>query len=403
LLALVIGVFTLSLLTMLTSTITARFEQILVDEAGGNVIVFASGQAGTLERVEAQLQEVPGVQSFTAVGGYSVELVSLEDVSAGEIVPYDELKARADTVVYGGGMGEMMHPDRDWLREATSSIDARGVDSNLPDLPFYEGRQLTPADAGQPYIVVSANEATLAAGLDVGDKLTFRLNGNGEPSGGAHDEPVEVTFEIVGMVDRVGERMNLSANSPNYAPLDAFPADLSPDNVNAVVDIEKDQIEELRSVMNEIPGVFVLETRLLNDLVNRIINQFTSFPILVAALALFTGGIVIANSVALSTLERRREIGVMKAVGLQRERVLGMLLLEYGLMGLIGGLMGVAIGGAILLLLLTFMFGGSLQGSFPFLTALGLMSLCVFIALLAALASAWDASGEKPLNVLRYE
>ena len=72
---------------------------------------------------------------------------------------------------------------------------------------------------------------------------------------------------------------------------------------------------------------------MLNDLINRVIDQFTSFPILVAALALVVGGIVIANSVALSTLERRREIGIMKAVGLQRERVLGMLLLENGLMG----------------------------------------------------------------------
>ena len=82
------------------------------------------------------------------------------------------------------------------------------------------------------------------------------------------------------------------------------------------------------------------------------IEQFTSFPILVAGLALVVGGIVIANSVALSTLERRREIAIMKAVGLQRERVLGMLLLEYGLMGLIGGLIGVGLGGLILLIML---------------------------------------------------
>jgi ABC-type antimicrobial peptide transport system permease subunit len=63
----------------------------------------------------------------------------------------------------------------------------------------------------------------------------------------------------------------------------------------------------------------------------------------------------------------------------------------------------VGLGGVVLLLLLTMMFGGSLEGSFPYLTALGLTALCVAIALLAALASAWDASGEKPLNVLRYE
>ena len=31
------------------------------------------------------------------------------------------------------------------------------------------------------------------------------------------------------------------------------------------------------------------------------------------------------------------------------------------------------------------------------------MGLCVLIALVAAIVTAWGASGEKPLNVLRYE
>jgi putative ABC transport system permease protein len=167
--------------------------------------------------------------------------------------------------------------------------------------------------------------------------------------------------------------------------------------------MDKDQIPALKRSMKDVPGAFVMETRLINDLLNRFIRQFTSFPILVASLALIVGGIVIANSVALSTLERRREIGIMKAVGLQRERVLGMLLLENGVMGLIGGLIGVGIGSVVLLLLVTGMFGGALPGVIPYLTALQLMSLCIGIALLAAMLSAWGASGEKPLNVLRYE
>ena len=197
--------------------------------------------------------------------------------------------------------------------------------------------------------------------------------------------------------------MPTMVTSPNYAPIDAFPTGLSPDTVNAIVDVNKDQVAELKRTMKDIPGSFVLETRLINDLLNRLIQQFTSFPILVASLALIVGGIVIANSVALSTLERRREIGIMKAVGLQRERVLGMLLLENGVMGLIGGLIGVGIGSVILIVLISLMFGSALQDAIPYFTALQLMALCVGIALLAAVFTAWGAAGEKPLNVLRYE
>ncbi|MCZ7544294.1 MAG: ABC transporter permease [Anaerolineae bacterium] len=111
-------------------------------------------------------------------------------------------------------------------------------------------------------------------------------------------------------------------------------------------------------------------------------------------------GVVIANSVALSTMERRREIAIMKSVGLQRERVLAMLLLENGVLGLIGGLIGVGIG-LVALVMLTAAVG--LAGVVPYGSALLLMGLCILVALVAATTTAWGASGEKPLNVLRYE
>lgn len=97
----------------------------------------------------------------------------------------------------------------------------------------------------------------------------------------------------------------------------------------------------------------------------------------------------------------------MKSVGLQRERVLFMLLLENGIMGLIGGLIGVGIGLVILLLTLNGLVTGAgtdiTSTSVPYGTAFLLMLLCVAIALVAAMLAAWSASGDKPLNVLRYE
>jgi putative ABC transport system permease protein len=92
----------------------------------------------------------------------------------------------------------------------------------------------------------------------------------------------------------------------------------------------------------------------------------------------------------------------MKAIGVQRERVLGMILIENGILGLIGGLIGVGIGLVALIALFATGGGVPLQ-ALPFGTALVLMGLCVLIALVAAVLTAWGASGEKPLNVLRYE
>ncbi|MEW6577797.1 MAG: FtsX-like permease family protein [Chloroflexota bacterium] len=397
LLALVVGVFTLSLITMLATAITNRFAQVLENEVGGNVIIFAAGTGDTLRLVEERLGAVEGVRSYSAVATYDVSLVS---ASENRILTADELMVRAR---------QENEDETNMLRWMFSGIDARGVDSNLPDVTFYKGRQLLPTDTGPwdpdagqyPPIVISATPGVIATGLDVGDQLLFEFTTPGLNA--ASGERQLVRFEIVGMVDRRTPGVQVNFGSSNYAPINAFPPTVQPSSVSAIVDVEESQIRALRRAMNEIPLAFVMETKLLNDLLNRIMDQFTSFPILVAGLALVVGGIVIANSVALATLERRREIAIMKAVGLQRERVLGMLLLEYGLMGLIGGLIGVGLGGIGLLLLLTQAFGGELGRSIPYVTALELMALCVLIALAAAILTAWRASGEKPLNVLRYE
>lgn len=401
LLALVVGVFTLSLMTMLAESITNLFEQILIDETGGNVIVLAAGRRDGLDQVEDRLDAVEGVNSYAAVATYNTEVVSVTDVSEDRILTRRALEQRARDAQDGSDLALF----------AFNQVDGRALESNLPDVEFYAGRQLEPtdigpwdADAGEyPPIVISVWQHTLSLGLEVGDLITFDVTSTGLSLGSQRPRTERVTFRIVGMIDRTGSQIQISSSASSYAPITAFPESITPSMVSAIVDVDEAQIGALRRSLSQVPGVFVLETRFLNDLINRIIDQFTSFPILVATLALFTGGVVIANSVALSTLERRREIGIMKAVGLQRERVLGMLLLEYGLMGFIGGLIGVGIGATMLFMMFSVGFAGELGSGIPWGTAWMLMGLCVVIALVAAILTAWGASGEKPLNVLRYE
>lgn len=401
LLALVIGVFTLSLITMLATAITNRFEELMENEVGGNVIVFAAGSDSTLDRVAETLDEFEGVNSYATLALYDVELVELYDASLDSTLSFQRLLVRT-------GDPALYESDLEW---SFTSISGRSVDSNLPELELYAGRQLEASDATgwnvdegiYPPMVIAAYPGTVEAGVEVGDLVTYRVK-TSNMLGLGDQEGQEITFQIAGMIDYTGPQLQVNFGSPNYAPLEAFQAaGLHPDSISAIVDVEADQVRALRQELNAVPGVFVLETKLLNDLVTQVIDQFTSFPILVAALSLAVGGIVIANSVALATLERRREIAIMKAVGVQRERVLGLLLLEYGIMGLIGGLIGVGLGGIGLLLMLVNMFGGEMGRAIPYVTAFELMGLCVLIALGAAVLTAWRASGEKPLNVLRHE
>jgi ABC-type lipoprotein release transport system permease subunit len=410
LLALVIGVFVLSVITLLTGTVLRQFQRILELDTGGNVIVLGLvSDANTQGQIETVLADAEGVESFGAVATYNVRLVSV-DHPDGTVDSFDEIRERVNEL---GPLNPNLAPPEDdpdaprvadLMEFSFSAIDARDVESNLPQLPFFAGSQLTPADAGERKIVISRDNFNGNAGIEVGDEMTFSFENFRLANFGLSDvDAQELTFEVVGIIDRTSTVAG-GFTSPMYAPQGAFPEGIRPSTVSAVAEVNEAQIPEVRNALQELPGVLVLETRLLNDLINSLVDQFTSFPILVAALSLLVGGIVIANSVALTTMERRREIAVMKAVGLQRERVLGMLLLENGLMGMIGGIIGVGIGLILLIIMLTQIFPDiDTAGSIPYSTALLLMLLCVAIAVGAAIFASWGASGEKPLNVLRYE
>ncbi|MCO5188735.1 MAG: hypothetical protein M9918_11135 [Anaerolineae bacterium] len=80
---------------------------------------------------------------------------------------------------------------------------------------------------------------------------------------------------------------------------------------------------------------------------------------------------------------------------------MSLLLLENGLVGLLGGLIGVALGSVLALALVIADIGG--DSNYPVGTALALIALALGIAIGATLITAIGASREKPLVVLRYE
>ncbi len=64
----------------------------------------------------------------------------------------------------------------------------------------------------------------------------------------------------------------------------------------------------------------------------------------IAAISLVIGGIGIANTMYTSVLERMKEIGIMKAVGGQNSDILKIFVIESGLLGLVGGVVGAVLG-----------------------------------------------------------
>ncbi len=124
------------------------------------------------------------------------------------------------------------------------------------------------------------------------------------------------------------------------------------------------------------------------------------FAVSMASLALLAGVLLMANAVSLSVLDRRYEIGVLKAMGYARGHILLTLMLEYALVALVAAGAGLAlVRGFLWLAGMQNELAASLMVLSP-LAAGVVLALTVGLALIAALAAAWRSTQVSPLVVL---
>jgi len=124
----------------------------------------------------------------------------------------------------------------------------------------------------------------------------------------------------------------------------------------------------------------------------------------VAMLSLLVGGLSTVNTMAMAVAERTREIGIKRAIGASRWRIRREIVLESAVIGLIAGLIGLAIGAAM-----TTLFNDLGRGSGNVLfeltlgTALTAVAFATGLGAVAGFVPAWHASRLDPVTALRYE
>ncbi|SMD23007.1 ABC transporter permease [Kibdelosporangium aridum] len=116
------------------------------------------------------------------------------------------------------------------------------------------------------------------------------------------------------------------------------------------VKAHEESIEEVRRVLpatlySEIPGL-VQVSRPSDALAAKRAtqNSYAALFLGLAAVALLVGGVGVANTMVISVLERRREIGLRRALGATRGQIRGQFLTEAVLLSSLGGLAGTALG-----------------------------------------------------------
>ena len=151
-----------------------------------------------------------------------------------------------------------------------------------------------------------------------------------------------------------------------------------------------------------LPDAMVVSMADLNDSFQRGLKNLFVFAVTVAGLALVAGAVLIANAVGLAMVERRREVGILKAVGFSSGDVLRTLLLEHGMLGLLAGVAGVT-GVALAIKVLNSVESTRSRLSFQLLPALGITLVAIAIALASTALVAWRPTRVRPLVVLRDE
>ncbi len=172
--------------------------------------------------------------------------------------------------------------------------------------------------------------------------------------------------------------------------------------LDTLVDEARELMRRRRQVPHDKPDSFVINTPSgMSESFNKMLSVVAMIVIPIVSVALLVGGIGVMNIMLVSVTERTKEIGVRRAIGAKRSDIITQFLLEAATLTGIGGLLGIALGFGISLLLNLLL--PTLPSRVPMIwVAIG-FSVSVAIGLIAGLYPAFKASRLDPIEALRYE
>ena len=134
-------------------------------------------------------------------------------------------------------------------------------------------------------------------------------------------------------------------------------------------------------------------------------QAFSLFDVL-ALIAMLVGFLGIVNTLTMNVIERTREIGMLRGVGMTQLQVVVMILAEASLMGLVGGILGLVFGAIlsrILLMAMMAMSGYQLDYVLSIQRVLAALVAAIIVSQVAAFFPAMRAARIRILEAIQYE
>jgi putative ABC transport system permease protein len=264
---------------------------------------------------------------------------------------------------------------------------------------YAQGRALTPGDEGK-YVTVLGSDIARKYNKQVGDTIVLK----------------GVTFEVVGIREPTLTAPDQTASVPLKAAQELYVTTLPPMLRTRVVasDLattmavypvpEVDPAVLATRVESLVPNVAAMTGADFDKQIGGATSVLDAILVGIALISLAVGGLSVINTMAMSIAERTREIGIKRAIGGSRFRIVRELVTESALIGFIGGTLGLVLGAVVVVVADE---AGRASGTVLFELTLGTaLTAVVFSTVLGALAGfvpALHAARLDPVTALRYE
>ena len=291
----------------------------------------------------------------------------------------------------------------------SASVSVQGVDPlawrNIATTELDSGRYLNAGDTNVVVIGSRVAKSTFKQPLVLNRAVTiegrlFKVVGilKEAGSGGGDDNRIIMPIEQArSVLENVGnekfDSIVIKASDINF--------------VDQIVSDADSKLMLSRHVTAKTKDYSVTSSKATQERIQSVTETFTIFLGAIAAVSLLVGAVGIANTMFTSVLEKTKEIGIMKAIGARNFDIMAIFLLNSGLVGFVGGIIGIGLGSAISSILPNFLSGlgpgGSVRTVIPLSLLLEALSVSIIIGMVAGAIPAYRASKLNPVDALRYE
>lgn len=224
--------------------------------------------------------------------------------------------------------------------------------------------------------------------VTVSDSITYDISGR------------KITAQVAN-IRKLDLRNTRTAFVFVFAPgvLEKAPQTFVANILKRIPETERQRLQ--RNLIDKFPNIQIFDVADIVAAVQKLVNNFVLAISFVGSFVILSGMLILIGSIALTKSQRIYENAILKTLGAKRLTLATILLAEYGLLGVLAGIIGATFGTALSFAVAKYIFEIDWELDFG-LTLLGVLITAVLVTLVGAIAS-FDVLFRKPLATLRSQ